>query len=195
MHRLALLLALVLVLAACGDDDTGSTTLPPTDSTTTTSTTAGDDGADTTVPSEDETTSTTSSGDPDGTPNGAADDCREIWPESLVTAVAGDGYSLIETSDPLDACTFADLPDTITLSFRDEGLEGFEASKQGASAAATAMQDIPICDAAWVGEIAGALVILEAHSAAIGRTFTATMSVTSTDQPQAWASSLIHSAC
>jgi len=191
VRRFSTLLCIFLVIAACGDDDAASTTLPLVANTSadTTTTTASVD--DTTAA---QATSPTSTAPSTEAPITGPTDCLEIWPEVAVQAVAGTEYTFFQANDDRSACTYFNMPNGIALAWRTGDRAGFEASQTGAGVV-SGSTDITVCDVGFYTEIQGAVLIMEAHSDAQSRTYTATMSGLESDDAKSWAASLLGSAC
>lgn len=187
MRRIALLCALVLVVTACGDDAVVTTTV------------AAAPGATAASPGTTEHPTTTGPGgstEPTVPPPAdAGGDCQEVWPEDLVQTVIGDRFTLLTMNVEANACTYAAIPDSVTLSIRDEDQDAFEAGRFGAEITATTIEDIDVCDGGWIADVAGAVLVVEAHSAAHGRTYTATVTGPDLEAAPGWGTALVGSAC
>ncbi len=186
MYRFWILLALLLVIGACGDDNT-TDLVPPTLETPGDST--AQSGGNTTVP----TSPTTSSTVP-ATSAAGPTDCLEIWPEAAVQAIAGNAYTFLAANNDRSACTYFGTTNGIALAWRTGDRTGFEASMSGAGVV-SGSTDIALCDAGFYTEIQDAVLIMEAHSDAQGRTYTATMSGLDSDDAREWAAALLSGVC
>jgi len=182
VRRFAVVLALLLVTAACGDDD-GSGLLPGTTSAPTEVTSA----ASTAAPAP---TASTAGSQASAGPT----DCLDVWPEAVVQAVTGSELTFFEANADRSACVYLGLPSSVALAWRSGDLADFEMGKGGAAAVSGAA-DIAVCDTGYFTELAGAGVIMEAHSQGQGRTYTATVTGLSIDDARDWAAALLGSAC
>jgi hypothetical protein len=180
MRRVSILLALLLVIGACGDDDA-------TDPTSPASTPATVSTEATTAPPT--VTVSTAAQVPQG-----PTDCLEIWPEAVVQTITASDLTFFEANADRSACVYLGLPNSVALGWRTGDLIDFEVGKSGAGAVSGAA-DIAVCDTGYFSELAGAGVIMEAHSAGQGRTYTATVTGLSIDDARDWAAALIGSAC
>jgi len=181
MRRVSILLALLLVVGACGDDDatplTSAASTPgtePTAATTATPTVT----VSTTEPQADE----------------GPIDCLEVWPETVVQAVAGDAFTFFQANVDRSACTYFDMPNGIALAWRSGDRADFELGRGGAGAISGAT-DIAVCDAGYLIELSEVGVLMEAHSETQRRTYTATMSGMDIDLGRDWAVALFEGVC
>jgi len=178
VRRIAIILALLVVSSACTNNTVVSTTLPQ-EGDTPVATTA----TSTTAPS---TTTTTIQAVATG-----PTDCLEIWPEAVVQSIAGSGFTFFDANETRDACTYWDSASGIALAWQSGDRSGFELSKSLVGATAAGSLDISVCDIGFYTELEGGAIIMEAHSDAQGRTYTATIS----DDGRAWAVALLDTAC
>lgn len=181
MRRLALTLGLILVVASCGDDDSAPTA--PTTATSAASTSAPATSAVTAAPS----TTTAQAIDPGPT------DCLEIWPEPTVQAIAGPDFTFTGANPDSSACTFF-AAGGIALGWRTGDLAGLETSRSGAGGTA-GTEDVAVCDAGFLTELEGGVLIMEAYSAQRGRVYTATVSGFDLGEARPWAEALLAEAC
>jgi len=188
MRKIAAVLTIALVIAACGDDDSVGATLPPVDDTPAATSAS-------TVPVATTTAATPPTSAPAAnTPVTGPTDCLEIWPEAAVQAIAGNEYTFFAANDDLSACTYFSMPNGIALAWRTGDRAGFELGKAGAGAV-SGTSDSAVCDAGYAIELPGAGILMEAHSDAQGRTFTATMSGMGVDLGREWSAALLEGVC
>lgn len=187
MRRIAVILALVVVSSACSNGTAVTTTLPQADDTG-----VSDEDSATTVPSTTAPPTTTTTQAPATGPT----DCLEIWPETALQAIAGSGFAFMNANEARDACTYFGSASGIALAWRSGDRSGFETSKSfvGAAVAGDSL-DISVCDVGFYAELEGGDIIMEAHSDAQGRTYTATMSGIDLDDARDWAVALLGTAC
>ncbi len=195
VRRIAIILALLVVSSAGSSDTVVNTTLPQggdTSVATSDDTGVGDEGAATTVPSTTAPPTTTTT---QAVATGPTD-CLEIWPETVLQAITGSGFKFLDANETRDACTYWDSASGIALAWRSGDLSGFELSKSfvGAAVAAGSL-DISVCDIGFYAELEGGAIIMEAHSDAQGRTYTATMSGIDLDDARDWAVALLDTVC
>jgi len=183
VKRIAVLLVLALIAVACGDDDTGGEAPVATEAPTGTEAPATTAPAGTAAPS-----STAAAFD-------GPTDCRDIWPETAVTAVAGAGFGFTSANADASACVYG-LSPGIALAWRTSDQAGFETSRSGAEITGTAT-DAAVCDAGWWVELQGAGIIMEAYSASQGRAYNATITGAPLDIETwvGWGTELLGSAC
>jgi hypothetical protein len=184
MRRVSILLTLLLVVGACGDDD--ATPLTSTASTAGTESTVAT-AATTVAPTV--TVSTTGLQADDG-----PTDCLEVWPETVVQAVAGDAFTFFQANADRSACTYFDMPNGIALAWRSGDRADFQLGRSGAGAISGAT-DIAVCDVGYLIELSEVGVLMEAHSETQRRTYTATMSGMDIDLGRDWAVALFEEVC
>lgn len=191
MRRLAAILALLVVSTACSNATEPSATLPMGDDAAVETAGNSDKSEEGDAPNVSSTTTkptTTQAQSTDPT------DCLEIWPESVVQAVTGSGFTFFDANEARDACTYWDSASGIALAWRSGDRSGFDMGRIALGAVSDVF-DIAACDGGFYAELAGAGIIMEAHSDAKGRTYTATMSGTGIGDGIDWAVALLDMAC
>jgi len=173
VKRSAILVVIALVFAACGDDDLSSQADAEDDSDATTTTLV----ATATIPDTGPT------------------DCLDIWPEADVQAVAGDTYVFREANPDRSACTFTSGPAGIILSWRTSDEFGYQQSRTQSEATGDPVESVDVCDAAYVLELQGAILVLETYAADQARAYNATLTGMGMDEARAWAESLVANTC
>jgi hypothetical protein len=186
VRRLTIILALLVASTACSNAAEVGTTLAQGSD-------ASVDTADDTGEAEAGAVSTTQATTTQPEFTGPTD-CLEIWPETVVQAVAGSGFTFFDANATRDACTYWGSASGIALAWRSGDRSDFDIGRISLGAVSDVF-DIAACNGGFYAELEGAGIIMEAHSDAQGRTYTATMSGTGIDDGIDWAVALLDTAC